>query len=657
MNRNVAIVLILGSAVSLWAAGCSDDAALPATPTPEPAIPAEPAERTPTKAVVKGPPLADLAKQIDAFATKIRASEPAALKKAIAATANDAVVMRALYAKPVLRFYAPDGNLTQDGAAVMQLLTNLDRHGVDRRGYRLSETDAATDKVVKAFAAQRAAAIALGESPKVAQVAIAICDWVRTGEGGEIALVRAGGDKLDGAARKRIGAKLTALMKTAAAARAAMLAADLEIARAVIRYVVDFKFAKVAHPYDAMTPSTVRGLARKKAKEITAILVNSEQRTAEVLKGLWPTHPQYKQLLGAVDQYREFASKGGWEKLAKLPRKKLDKGYRGPWIAKLRKRLASEGYQVPAGDDELYDSDLVDVVMDFQARHQQQEDGTVGKGLLKELNVPVDKRLRELGLALQRLREAQARDPEEFFFWVNISSQIVQVYDNGKVVREHRVIVGKDNEDIDFAAKIKGKINRTKMFSATMTKVTLAPRWYPTQRVIDIELGPALARDPDYYEKEGYVSEMRADGSETVYQKSGPTNLLGRVKFQFPNKHSIYMHDTPGRSIFKRPRRAYSHGCIRLHHPMKMAYFVLGRDHRKWTKKTINKVVDEREEKLVMLKKKLPVHIDYVSATVGKGAKVHFWSDVYAYDLAYFTGQLPVEDTEEYEPKTFKGIR
>ena len=219
------------------------------------------------------------------------------------------------------------------------------------------------------------------------------------------------------------------------------------------------------------------------------------------------------------------------------------------------------------------------------------------------------------------------------------------------------MIVGKDNEDIDFSAKIKGKINRTKMFTAKMTKITLAPRWYPTPRVVDIELGPALAKDPDYYEKEGYVSEMGEDGSETVYQRSGPTNLLGRVKFQFPNKHSIYMHDTPGRSLFKRPRRAYSHGCIRLHKPLQLAYYLLGREHRRWNKKRVRETIDEREEKIVFLKKKFLVHIDYVSATVEKGGKVHFWSDIYGYDAAYFTGQMPVEDTEEYEPKTFAGIR
>lgn len=646
--------ILAASLVGLWS--CSDETTTTPEVTAEKVV-EQPVVKAPAPVPeVKGPPLSEIVARVAKSVVKVRAKAAAPVALAVKAAGPDAEVLKFLYSDPQLRFYLKDGNLSDDGEEVMAILQSLDRHGVDRRGYRLAQIDAATEAVVIAFKVQREAILALGDDPAAAQVAEEICRWVRTGKGGEIRLVRAGGDKLNGLARKTISEQLDAIIEIARKASVAMWQADLEIARATIRYVVDFKFAIVAHPYDVMTPSTVRNLSKTKAKEIQELFAKTQDKMAPTMRALWPTHPQYAKLLKAVDSYLKLATDSAWEKLPKLPRKKVTKGFAGPWIVKLRGRLAAEGYEVePEGS--TYDEALVAQVTKFQGLHQLKEDGVIGKSVVRELNVLATHRARELGLSLQRLREAQARDPADYFIWVNISAQQMQVIEKNKVLRTHRVIVGKDNEDIDFSAKIKGKINRTKMFTAKMTKITLAPRWYPTPRVVDIELGPALAKDPDYYEKEGYVSEMGEDGSETVYQRSGPTNLLGRVKFQFPNKHSIYMHDTPGRSLFKRPRRAYSHGCIRLHKPLQLAYYLLGREHRRWNKKRVRETIDEREEKIVFLKKKFLVHIDYVSATVEKGGKVHFWSDIYGYDAAYFTGQMPVEDTEEYEPKTFAGIR
>ena len=397
-------------------------------------------------------------------------------------------------------------------------------------------------------------------------------------------------------------------------------------------------------------------MAEAKADEIGERLKDSRGHTARTLRGLWPTHPQYGELLRAVTRYDALVTSGGWKKMPRMPGKKVVRGARGAFVVALRERLAAEGYAVK-GEGDLLDEELEKLVVEFQERHHLDSDGVIGKGMVAELDVPVEQRARQLRLGLQRLRASNARDPKgSLFVYVNIAAQRMFLYENGKVIRSHRVIVGKDNDDIDYSIQVKGKINRTKMFTATMTKVTLAPRWYPTPRVIDLELGPALAKDPDYYEKHGYVSEMKPDGSEQVYQASGTSNLLGVVKFQFPNKHSIYMHDTPSKAIFKRARRAYSHGCIRLENPRQLAYFILGREKRGFTRKKINEIIGEKEEKLVVLKNKIPVHIDYVSARVDDKGHVFFESDIYAYDLAYFSGQLPVEDTEEYKPASLEGI-
>lgn len=648
-------VLAAGALLGTWSCQ-EEDAPMPpprrsAERTPAPAPPA-----AAPKKEVKGPELSAIAARVAAHVAEASKARLPKIDALFTATGPARKAVMGMYAERKLRYYRLDGNLTEDGVGLTEVFGDLDRHGIDRRGYRLAALDAATQAVVEAFAAERRDILKVGRYADTARVALAIANWVRSGQGGEIALVRAGGDELDGAARKSLDEGLPALLKSAEEAHAALWKADVALSEAVVRYVVDMLWARPAHPQDFTTPATIRRMAESKADEIAERLRESRGRTAQTLRALWPSHPQYRKLLRAVDRYDALAASGGWKKMPRLPGKKVVRGARGAFVLALRERLAAEGYEV-ASEGDVLDEALEKAVIDFQARHHLSEDGVIGKAVVAELDVPVEQRARQLRLGLERLREGVSRDPKgSFYVFVNIAAQRMFLYEDGKVIRNHRVIVGKDNDDIDYSSQIKGKINRTRMFSATMTKVTLAPRWYPTQRVIDLELGPALAKDPDYFEKHGYVSEMKPDGSEQVYQASGKSNLLGVVKFQFPNKHSIYMHDTPGKALFKRAWRAYSHGCIRLEKPRQLAYHILGREKRGFTRKKINEIIAEKEEKLIMLKTRIPVYIDYVSARVDEQDQVVFESDIYAYDLAYFSGQLPVEEMEDYKPASLEGI-
>ncbi len=620
------------------------------TPTGASAIEAKPA-----KPEVKGPSIAEIAAWLAPRVADLVKKEADEIDRILANTADahDAVV--SMYPGYQLRYYAHDGNLTRDGLAVIDTLSELDRHGIDRRGYRLVQIDLVTQSTVDAFANERQTILALRQGPRAARVAAAISTWVRTGQGNELALVKAAEEALDGAQRKALFDHLPALFAASKKGRIAIWKADIEISRAVVRYVVDMLFGRPAHPLLYTTPNTIRHMLKTKSKEIIEKLQDSRGKTAEVMRALWPTHPQYMAILKAVDRYDALTDKGGWKTLPKMPSKKLKPGSSGAFVVAMRERLAAEGYEVELGKD-VFDKALERSVSAFQERHHLHPDGVVGKSCVAEFNVPAAHRARQLRLALQRLRESNARDPNlKMFIYVNIAAQRMWLYQNGKVLRSHKVIVGKDSDDIDHSTRLKGKLNRTKLFTATLNKVTLAPRWYPTPRVIDLELGPALAKDPDYYEKHGYVSEMSPEGVERVYQKSGPSNLLGVVKFQFPNKHMIYMHDTPSRWLFRRSMRAYSHGCIRLHQPKKLAYLILGRERRGYTRKKIDEIIEEREEKIVFLKKKFRVHTDYVSAGVDSKGQVWFYSDLYGYDMAYFTGQLPVQEVEEYEPAKIEG--
>ena len=598
--------------------------------------------------------LTQIAAQVAAEAKKLHDDEPAFLAKMHKAAGSDAKVLKSLYGDTAPRFYDRDGQLGEDGQALLELLGQLERHGLDKSGYRLSQIDAATRKVVDARASERETQLALEKTPHAALTAAAISGWLHTTQGSEAELVRAGGDQLGHAGLLALSGALQQLLVQGRATRDAVATADAELSRAVIRYVADFTLAKPAHPLLYTSPATVRKLADSQADKILATLGAAKGHTAEVLKGLWPTHPQYRLLFGAYDTYRKLADAGGWQPLPKLASKKLQKGETNPFVGAMRERLRVEGYEVgPAGD--RYDDTLLEAVKIFQARHQLESDGVVGKPTIVELDVPAEQRVRQIQLAMERYRESEGRDPGEFYIWVNIAFQQLWVYDDGQMIETHKVICGNNDTDTDQQTQVKGKINRTRMFSQKMTRVILAPRWYPTQRVIELEIGPKMAKDPMFKEKEGYVMEVQPDGKEVVYQKAGKTNLLGDVKFQGPNKYNIYLHDTPFRQLFSKVRRTFSHGCIRVQNPVELAELVLGRD-KGMGRQAIKDAIAEKEEVEVKLQTPIPVHIDYASVAVDDEGRVQFGADVYGYDEAYFAGALPVEEAKEYKAASARGL-
>jgi murein L,D-transpeptidase YcbB/YkuD len=299
---------------------------------------------------------------------------------------------------------------------------------------------------------------------------------------------------------------------------------------------------------------------------------------------------------------------------------------------------------------------LETAVKAFQGRHQLDPDGVVTKTVINEADVPADKRLRQIRLSLQRYRESEARDPGTgFYIFVNIAFQTLWAMDGGEPIAKHRVIVGNNDSDTDQLTMMKGKINRTKLFSHKMSRVILAPKWFPTQRVVELELQPKLAKDPSFLEKEGYVREVQPDGTEVWYQKAGKANLLGDVKFQGPNKFNIYLHDTPFRALFGKARRPFSHGCVRVDKPLDLAELVLGRDQN-MSPKAIRDIIKEKEEKEIRLKTQIPVHIDYASAGVDEDGNAIFGYDVYGYDAAAYEGALPVEEAKEFKAGSTRGL-
>ncbi len=647
--RNLA--LVMGLAATLPACHSQTEKPKPEEAEEAPAIPAVPVQ--PAAAPVRVPTLSEIALRVTTDLKNNADAEVAGLAKAVKAAGPDAKVLKVLYNHAELRFFDGQGNLNEDGIAVHALLADLERQGIDKTGYRFDKLDASTQRITETFAKERATLQAMAAHPRAQLVAIAAVKWLHAGEGGEIALVQAGGDKLAPASLVALEQALPPLTQAVQDARLAVWQADVELARAVLRYLVDMQLAYPAHPIKYTPPAAIRKLTETQADKLVAQLSLSRGKAAEVMRKAWPTHPQYELLLGAEDEYRKLAAAGGWQPLPKFASKVVKKGDTGPFVVALRNRLHAEGFDTGVGEG--FDEALAEAVATFQARHQLDSDGVVTKTTAAELDVPAEQRVKQIQLALQRLRESEGRDPGEDYIWVNIAFQRLWAVFDGKLVETHKTVVGNNDTDTDQVTALKGKINRTKMFSFKMTRVILAPRWYPTQRVIELEIGKHLATEPDYLERHDYVREMQPDGTEVYYQRAGKENLLGDVKFQGPNKYNIYLHDTNARALFGKPRRTFSHGCIRVQDPLTLAELVLGRD-KGMSAGQIREAIKEKEEKIIQLKTPFWVHVDYVTAAVDDEGHTIFGADVYGYDQAFYDGLLPVEEAKEYKAASVKGL-
>ena len=172
---------------------------------------------------------------------------------------------------------------------------------------------------------------------------------------------------------------------------------------------------------------------------------------------------------------------------------------------------------------------------------------------------------------------------------------------------------------------------RTVIFSDTLSKIVFSPTWTIPASIVQGEILPAIAKNPNYLAKKGMERIGGTDARPVIRQKPGAGNALGRVKFLFPNSYSIYFHDTPSKGGFAKDKRAFSHGCIRLSQPQELAEYLL-RNDTAWTTEKIKQAMFSGKEKWVTMKEKRPVTIGYFTAWVGTDGRLNFRDDVYGHD-------------------------
>jgi murein L,D-transpeptidase YcbB/YkuD len=350
---------------------------------------------------------------------------------------------------------------------------------------------------------------------------------------------------------------------------------------------------------------------------------------AQTLRELAPHHQQYALLKQTLQRYREIEQRGGWP--TRLTAIRLGPGARDPAVATLRQRLAATAdlpAQAAAGD--AVDQALVDAVKRFELRHGVPEDGVLDAEVVRAMNVPVGERIRQIELNLERWRWL----PESFgdrYVLVNVPTFTLSAVEGGRAALVMRVVAGE-------------KENPTPIFSDQMTTVVFSPYWNIPETIARKETIPAVLRDPEYLRKNdlelvrgsqvidaGSVDWSDDDPDFRIRQRPGAKNSLGKVKFMFPNKFDVYLHDTPADSLFERAQRDFSHGCVRVERPRALAQWVLG-GQAEWTPARIDAAMSSREEQHVALKRNVPVYIVYQTVWVDEQGTVHFAEDLYGHD-------------------------
>ncbi|MGZ0188238.1 MAG: L,D-transpeptidase family protein [Alphaproteobacteria bacterium] len=371
---------------------------------------------------------------------------------------------------------------------------------------------------------------------------------------------------------------------------------------------------------------------------INPAVLLSQASVVHDIKGLVAKHaPQtdaYRNLKSALKRYRAIERLGGWTPMS--GGRILRPGYRGPRVRELKGILAERGEDIHSEDDR-YDAELTAVVRAFQRRHGLSPDGAWGPKALAALNMPVSERIKQITINMERWRWMPDHLGDRYAF-VNMANFTLEIVYDDELVYETRVVIGTDAD-------------RTPVFSDRMTYLVVNPFWNIPPSIARDEMLPQLRADPYSLERKGIrvfsswsASAREVDpgtvdwygvtGKTTRYkfrQDSGGRNALGRVKFMFPNKFNIYLHDTPSKSLFRRTVRTFSHGCIRVEEPFRLAKLLL-KDDQRWTEDRFDAQLASGQRRIVSLPQPVNVHLTYLTSWVDREGVVQFRDDVYGRD-------------------------
>ncbi|MDO9105599.1 MAG: L,D-transpeptidase family protein [Methylovulum sp.] len=426
---------------------------------------------------------------------------------------------------------------------------------------------------------------------------------------------------------------------------------DTAISLSLLRFLHDLHYGRV-------NPQGINFNLKLREKKLIdlPVLVKSylEQQSLQSLPALVePKLQQYQKLKSALANYRELAGKATPFQL--LFEKAIRPGDPLPQHEELRLMLTTFGdlpeTQGATENSTHYAGSLVAGIKAFQHRHGLAADGVIGKSTAVELNIPLQQRVAQIELAMERLRwlPELSSDPSVI---VNIPAFQLWAFENinapGSNVTNMRVVVGK-------AMK-----NQTPVLMATMSFIDFSPYWNVPYNIVKEEIIPKLSQNPSYLDKENMelvssagvsafseasITQLK-QGSLRVRQRPGKKNALGKVKFLFPNKNDVYLHDTPANALFSRSRRDFSHGCVRVSNPEGLAEFAL-KNQKGWDKATIQQAMHAPKMQRVILKKPIPVLFFYITAFFDQQNELIFYPDIYGHDTVLQEALKKPEDLSD----------
>ncbi len=557
--------------------------------------------------------------------------------------------LEAVYGKADPRSaFVQGGRLTAGGRKVAEALSGVGAEGLKPEDYHAVEIAALIKALEGKAAPPSTPALTEAQRAALAQALGASAAEAEQDKAAAAALIAAApGTAAEG--------WIEGLRRSQADSAGEATALELLLADGVLRYAHDLKHFSGAQLTEeeraADFEAVVQGRQERFFEQLrkAARAPGAAEAVAALLEGLRPSNPQYRRLMEALARYEAIAAAGGWPaKLPQIPRPKRGdimrykpgfKKYPDELVSLIKARLAGERlYDGPI--DEVWDDALSESIQRYRRNNLMQDFAWIDYEMVEAMKVPAIWRAAQIKLNLQRLREDRIGDAR-YYVYVNVPEFFAEVWDVGpgeqpasaqpKLKMRFPIVVGSRKKYREKKTGLWRFPDATPILTDRIEKVIFNPYWTVPPR-IRAELKRKAEGKPDYWKENGYEVLPMGNGGEMIRQKPGPDNALGQVKFVFPNDEDIYMHDTARKDLFREEIRAFSHGCMRVHEPLNLAFYLLHREDNTWTERRVRINAGSGQQFQTELKAGPSVFTDYVTVRVDEAGEVRFLWDIYQRD-------------------------